>query len=783
MLCHYNEINIFKESYMQQKFGILILLLILVFTFVPAQDLYDINNITTVELTFSASNWDYLLDQLYAAGDEERLMATAIINGIQFDSVGVRYKGNSSYNSQNAKNPLNIKLDYMIDDQEYDNYGTLKLSNVYKDPSFVREVISYEIARNYMPASLSNYAKVTINGTYKGLYTSTQDVDKFFAQSHYGSKTNAFFKGELTNDNPNSTSAVWSFNGILSSAYTSYFELESDEGWNELINFLDVFNNDADNMEEVLNVDRHLWMLAFDNLMVNLDAPINFAHNYYLYQDNAGRFNPILWDMNENFGVFSRLLTGSELSISGMQQMNPYLNASSSYYPIIKQVISNDRYKKIYVAHMKTIIKDYFTDGEFRARALELQDFIDTEVLNDPNKFYTYNNFISNVDASVSTSTGGRPGPSSSIVGLTQLMDARVTYLNSHSDFTPIAPTISNVGNFPSEITIGDNVTFTCDISSGDTVKFCYRYSVNDAFTKVDMHDDGTHGDASADDGVYGVTIAANSSYLEYYIYSENDHAASFLPEGAEYDVYKMNITGKLVLNEFMADNETSVMDKSGDYDDWIELYNITDNDIDLSGYYLSDKADELELWAFPDTTIPAKSYLIVWADKDEYAGELHANFKLSASGEAIYLCDASAEVIDEIVFGSQAPDISQGRYENGVGDWVFMSPSFSAGNIYDQSAVDEDILMPSEFKLNPNYPNPFNPVTTLDFTLAESGEVSLKIYNASGRLVDSILDHRYCASGRHSYQWNALHLASGAYIAVLHSGIQRSTQKMILLK
>ena len=65
MLCHYNEINIFKESYMQQKFGILILLLILVFTFVPAQDLYDINNITTVELTFSASNWDYLLDQLY----------------------------------------------------------------------------------------------------------------------------------------------------------------------------------------------------------------------------------------------------------------------------------------------------------------------------------------------------------------------------------------------------------------------------------------------------------------------------------------------------------------------------------------------------------------------------------------------------------------------------------------------------------------------------------------------------------------------------------------------
>jgi spore coat protein CotH len=182
-----------KELYMPQKPGILILLLLSLCTLVSAQDLYDINNITTVELTFNESNWDYLLDQLYAAGDEERLMGTAVVNGIQFDSVGVRYKGNSSYSSQNAKNPLNIKLDYMIDDQEYDNYGTLKLSNVFKDPSFVREVLSYEIARNYMPASLSNYAKVSINGVYMGLYSSTQDVDKYFAKTHYGSKSNPFF--------------------------------------------------------------------------------------------------------------------------------------------------------------------------------------------------------------------------------------------------------------------------------------------------------------------------------------------------------------------------------------------------------------------------------------------------------------------------------------------------------------------------------------------------------------------------------------------------------------
>ena len=769
---------------MLKKRRIVSSILLALCTIIFAQDLYDVNTVTTVELTFEESNWDYLLDQLYAEGNEERLLGTAVVNGIQFDSVGVRYKGNSSYNSSNAKNPLNIKLDYMIDDQEYDNYGTLKLSNVYKDPSFVREVLSYEIARNYMPAPLSNFAKVWINGNYIGLYSSTQDVDKYFAQTHFGFRDNAFFKGELTNSNPNSITTVWGYNGSFSSSYTSYYELESDEGWNDLITFLDVFNNDTDNMEDVLNVDRHLWMLAFDNLLVNLDAPINFAHNYYLYQDNSGRFNPIIWDMNENFGGFSRLLTGSELSTSSMQQMNPFLNSGSSYYPIVKQVLSNDRYKKMYIAHMKTIIKDYFTDGNFRTRALELQDIIDTEVQNDVNKFYTYNNFISNVDASVSTSSGPRPGPSSSIVGLTQLMNARASYLSTHSSFTPIAPTISNVTLSSDEINIGDNVTFTCEISDGDTVKFCYRKSVNDAFTKIDMYDDGAHGDGASGDGVYGVGLNANSSYLEYYIYSENDYAASFLPEGAEYDVYKLNVSGKLVLNEFMASNDATVADANGDYDDWIELYNNTENDISLSGYCLSDDESDLTQWAFPDTIIPAYSYLIVWADKDdEYPGELHANFKLSASGEAIYLVNSSSEIVDEIVFGAQTTDISMGRYENGVGNWEYMSPTFSTENALDMSSIDDDLLIPSEFILEANYPNPFNPTTTIEFSLPDVAKVTLRIYNAAGKLVDTILDGQSCTAGYYSYQWNAASQASGVYIAVLDNGTQRSTQKLTLIK
>ena len=767
----------------KNKLPLIVLAMLILGSFAFSEDLYDINTINTIELTFAESNWDYLLDQLYAAGDEERLLGTAVVNGIQFDSVGVRYKGNSSYRSNNAKNPLNIKLDYMISDQEYDNYGTLKLSNVYNDPSFVREVLGYEIARNYMPAPQSNYAKVYINGTYIGLYVNNQDVDKYFAKTHFGEKNNSFFKGELTNNSPNTVSTIWGYNGVWPSSYYNYYEIESDEGWNDLINFLDVFNNDQDNMEEVLNVDRHLWMLAFDNLIVNLDSPINFGHNYYLYQDNAGRFNPIIWDLNESFGVFSSLIGSSQLSTTGLKQLNPYLNENNSYYPIIKNVLSNDTYKKMYVAHMKTMIADYFSNGLYRTRAFELQSLIDAEVQNDPNKFYTYSNFSNNIDNSI-TSSGDRPGMTSSLLGIAKLMSSRITYLNSLSNFTAIAPEISNI-SVPNDITIGDEILFTCDVSTTNKVQLCYRTSENDAFTKISMYDDGAHQDGSNADGTYAVTVTANSSKFQYYIYAENDYAASFMPTGAEYDIMELSVSGKLVINEFMADNESIIADNNGDFDDWIELYNNTDNDISLSGYYLSDDNDDLTQWEFPNTTIPAHSYLIIWADNDEDDTELHANFKLSASGEAIYLVNSNSEIIDEVIFGAQTADLSMGRYENGVGNFVQMAPSYSAENIQPTSGIDDELnsLTPMEYILEPNFPNPFNPVTNINFSLPESGEVSLSIYDMSGKMVDVILNSSNCTAGNYSYQWNAQSFSSGLYIAVLQSKSMRLTQKMILMK
>ena len=177
-----------------------------------SQDFYDINTINTIEISFTQSNWDFLLDSLVANGQEERLLGTVTINGQFFDSVGVRYKGNSSYSANNVKNPLNIKLDYVLNDQLFNNYGTLKLANGFKDPSFVREVLSYEIARKYMPASQANFINVYINGILIGLYSNVQDVDKYFMRTHFYNDDNVRFKGEVTGGGP-SLQTVWGYHG------------------------------------------------------------------------------------------------------------------------------------------------------------------------------------------------------------------------------------------------------------------------------------------------------------------------------------------------------------------------------------------------------------------------------------------------------------------------------------------------------------------------------------------------------------------------------------------
>ena len=95
---------------------------------------------------------------------------------------------------------------------------------------------------------------------------------------------------------------------------------------------------------------------------------------------------------------------------------------------------------------------------------------------------------------------------------------------------------------------------------------------------------------------------------------------------------------------------------------------------------------------------------------------------------------------------------------------------------------IDQDEIILNEFSLLSAYPNPFNPVTNISFVVGKSSEISLKIFDVNGKLVQLVNPKMY-QPGVHNIQWNASSLSSGMYFIHMLNGADRHTQKVMLLK
>lgn len=127
-----------------------------------------------------------------------------------------------------------------------------------------------------------------------------------------------------------------------------------------------------------------------------------------------------------------------------------------------------------------------------------------------------------------------------------------------------------------------------------------------------------------------------------------------------------------LYINEFMASNATTICDSFGSYSDWIELYNSTDTDMDISGFGISDNLSQPMKYRFPDgTTIAARGYLVVFCSGNEgmQNGELHAPFGLRSYGEDVVIANRAGRIIDSYSFKNQETDVSMARIPDGTGE------------------------------------------------------------------------------------------------------------------
>ena len=145
----------------------------------------------------------------------------------------------------------------------------------------------------------------------------------------------------------------------------------------------------------------------------------------------------------------------------------------------------------------------------------------------------------------------------------------------------------------------------------------------------------------------------------------------------------EQNNSDILVINEFLADNESVIADEAGEYEDWIEIYYNIPYSMNLGGYFLTDNLNNPSKWMFPEIEISGEGYILIWADEDQEQGPLHTNFKLSNSGEEIGFFDPDLNMIDQISFQVQSDDISYGRVTDGSYSWqLFNFPTPGSPNI-----------------------------------------------------------------------------------------------------
>lgn len=511
-----------------------------------AEAFYSTEKVQDIKVSFEQDNWRYLLDSLRVNGNG-LLLGNVEINGQVYKNVGVRYRGTKSFQPGGKRNALHIKLNYINKKQNIDGNKAIKLSNSLRDPSLVREVLAYEIARDYMPAPQANYAKVTVNKVFYGLFVNVETIGSEFLEERFGTTSGAFFKVNSSADKSTPEGCKKNIFGSLeydaqAKCYLNNFEMISEEGWDDLMSLAKTLSENPNKISDVLDVDKTLWMLALNNILVNLDSYSGKnSQNFYLYQDKNGRFVPIIWDMNLAFGSYKNTGVGSDLSLKELQMLDPMLHADNNLKPLISQLLQNEQHKRIYLGHMRTILYDWFVSEKYVKRSEELRRLIQVPYINDQNKQYSFTDFQNALKKTI--------GKRSRIPGIVELMKARTSFLKKHQSLAVIPAEISDVkvlGRTQFSNRPIDNFKVVAKVERyPKRVWAIYRLSKFGSFKSAQMFDDGKHNDGAANDGVFGAIIEPEmgESIIEYYIQAENATMMSYSPSRYMYERYSATLS------------------------------------------------------------------------------------------------------------------------------------------------------------------------------------------------------------------------------------------------
>lgn len=389
----------------------------------PGDSIFALHTIHNLYVTFPYSNfYDSLL---WSHANDTYLEVDILFNNEMYHQVGIKAKGNSSFNGPSEKKSFKLDFNRFVSGQDIHGLKKLNFNNSFKDPSFMREKLANDfLIEHDLPAPRTTYCNVYFNNQLWGLYLIVEEIDDEFCTRWFGNNDENLFKGDPHGD------LRWKGNSTQS-LYETDYELENNStsnNWSDLIGLIDIINNQTGagfntSLDSAFNTYRFIRHWAVMNLFSSLDSYIGSGHNYYIYHDSIkNRFEWIAWDNNETFGGFKMNLSTTQLKNLDIY----YFSQPATSRPLVNNLMQNSIYKAAYNLAICELKQD-FTNAKLDARIDSLRSVIQQSVYNDPKKFYSNSKFDSSFNYDVSLSGPG----GMTVFGLKSFINQRQTAITN----------------------------------------------------------------------------------------------------------------------------------------------------------------------------------------------------------------------------------------------------------------------------------------------------------------------------------------------------------------
>ncbi len=656
----------------------------------PGVPLYDTSTVRTFFIELPQDDWESELADFYRT--DVLVPGQLTVDGDTFPDVGVSFRGNSSFFTvdEGKKRSINLVLDFADKKQNLGGYRTLNLLNAHTDPSFLREVAFNHVARHYIPAPKANFVRVVINGEDWGVYVNSQQMNKDFTAEWFGSRQGVRWKIRA-----GSGARALNYNGDDVDAYKDLYEAksnETDRAWADLIRVCrDLGTIPVDELDSrldrILDLDRALWFLAMDNVLIDKDGYYTRGSDYMIYQEpEFGRFHLLPYDSNETFRYPSGGGPGggAPIQVEGVA-LSPFAGDENENRPLLNRLMANTRIRARYLAHVKTIVDEWFETDRLVEAFDSFHSLIADLVVVDNRKLYSSEDFLNNLSSDIGEGRRATPG-------LKAFVAARRDFFRAFPELQSKAPVITSVRRelFEQAPSAGEPIGMLATIAGdvpADEVLLYFSPDKNARFRSVSMRQTERAGQYRGE-----VPAMPAGSRIHYYVEARRGGeslVSRFWPRNtvlgaASYRIVAAErVTVPLVVNEVMPSNVSISRDPQGDFDDWIEIHNTSAQEVDMSGMYLTDSQEDLRQWAFPKgTVILPYGFLVVWADGDVKKRGLHADFKLSANGETVFLVDTDVQgnaIVDQLTYMGVGDNEAFGRLKSG--ELAVMPPTPGRGN------------------------------------------------------------------------------------------------------